>query len=127
MHSQLTCYIMEATTTFNRLLGRPQIHENCVVLSMLHQCFKYVGEELNVHRQFMDNNSFYGLEEHCADVVLYTPEEKASDDIKSDKGKEILTIVPTEGRTFVKEGTPRGAANPDNAPGEVTGTLQKLH
>lgn len=75
----------------------------------------------------MDNNSFHGLEAYCADVVLYTPEEKASDDIKSDKGTEILTIVPTKGRTFVKEGIPGGAVNPDNAPGEVTGTLRKLH
>lgn len=31
MHSQLICYIIEAATAYNLLLGRPWIHENCVV------------------------------------------------------------------------------------------------
>lgn len=48
MYFQLTCYIIEASTVYNLLLGRPWIHKNCAVPSTLHQCFKYVGEDLKV-------------------------------------------------------------------------------
>nr|XP_027100429.1 uncharacterized protein LOC113719420 [Coffea arabica] len=34
-------YVIDAKTTYNVLLGRPWIHENGVVPSTLHQCFKY--------------------------------------------------------------------------------------
>ena len=34
-------HIIDAKTTYNMLLGRPWIHQNGLVSSTLHQCFKY--------------------------------------------------------------------------------------
>lgn len=44
------CYVVEARTTYSLQLGRPLIHENHMVPSMLHQCFKYVDSNLTVRR-----------------------------------------------------------------------------
>ncbi|KAL0461133.1 UNVERIFIED_CONTAM: hypothetical protein Slati_0000900 [Sesamum latifolium] len=35
-------HIIDARTSYNLLLGRPWLHENGVVSSTLHQCFKYI-------------------------------------------------------------------------------------
>jgi len=43
LKSEVTCYIIDADTSYNLLLGRPWIHTNWVVPSTLHHCFKYVG------------------------------------------------------------------------------------
>jgi hypothetical protein len=34
-------HVIDAKTTYNMLLGRPWIHENGIISSTLHQCFKY--------------------------------------------------------------------------------------
>lgn len=60
-------------------------------------------EDLKVHRQFVDKNPFHGLEAHYADTALDTPKERTSSDNKSGKGKKTLAIVPTKGRTIVKD------------------------
>lgn len=104
------------------LAGRPYIHENYVVPSTLHQCFKYVGEDLKVH-QFANKNSFHGLEAHYTDAALYAlvGEEKLS------KGKEISAVVPTRRRTSVKEGLQVKTAKPGNATNGMNEALQKLN
>jgi hypothetical protein len=34
-------HVIDVKTTYNMLLGRPWIHENGIISSTLHQCFKY--------------------------------------------------------------------------------------
>jgi hypothetical protein len=34
-------HVIDAKTTYNMLLGRPWIHENGIISSKFHQCFKY--------------------------------------------------------------------------------------
>lgn len=41
MNSLILCYIIEAKTSYDLLLGKTWLHENGVVPSTLHQCFKY--------------------------------------------------------------------------------------
>jgi len=41
MASNALFHVIDAKTTYNLLLGRPWIHENSIVFSTLHQCFKY--------------------------------------------------------------------------------------
>jgi len=36
---EVTCYVIDAETSYNFLLGRPWIHANWIVPSTLHQCF----------------------------------------------------------------------------------------
>ncbi|KAG5221971.1 ty3-gypsy retrotransposon protein [Salix suchowensis] len=41
MESNALFHVIDAKTTYNMLLGRPWIHENGIISSTLHQCFKY--------------------------------------------------------------------------------------
>ena len=42
LRSEMTCYIIDADTSYNLLLGRPWIHRNSIVPSTLHQVMKYI-------------------------------------------------------------------------------------
>ena len=42
LKSEVTCYVINAETSYNLLLGRPWIHANWIIPSTLHQCFKYM-------------------------------------------------------------------------------------
>jgi hypothetical protein len=41
MESNALFHVIDVKTTYNILLGWPWIHENDIVSSTLHQCFKY--------------------------------------------------------------------------------------
>ncbi|XXG47193.1 hypothetical protein AAC387_Pa02g1873 [Persea americana] len=69
-------YVVEACTTYGLLLGRPWIHENHVISSMLHQCFKYVDSNLTVRRQFANRKPFHGEGVYCLDAALYKEEAR---------------------------------------------------
>ena len=59
----------KSKTTYNMLLGRPCIHENMVVPSTLHQCFKD-GEIKSVAA---DSNPFDEAESYLIDAILKMP------------------------------------------------------
>jgi len=42
LKSKVTCYVIDADTSYNLLLGRPLIHRNSIVPSTLHQVMKYI-------------------------------------------------------------------------------------
>ena len=48
LKSEVTCYIINADTSYNLLLGRPWIHANWILSSTLHQYFKYVDDKVMV-------------------------------------------------------------------------------
>jgi len=52
LKSEVTCYVIDADTSYNLLLGRPWIHSNWIVPSTLHQCFKYVKDDATVWTVF---------------------------------------------------------------------------
>ncbi|KAL0409614.1 UNVERIFIED_CONTAM: Transposon Tf2-12 polyprotein [Sesamum radiatum] len=63
-------HVIDARTSYNLLLGRPWLHENGVVPSTLHQCFKYIknGEIVKVDA---DMKPFTEAESYFADAKLY--------------------------------------------------------
>ncbi|KAL0294847.1 UNVERIFIED_CONTAM: hypothetical protein Sradi_6864900 [Sesamum radiatum] len=63
-------HIIDARTSYNLLLGRPWLHENGVVPSTLHQCFKYIknGQIIKVDA---DMKPFIEAELYFADAKLY--------------------------------------------------------
>ncbi|KAL0378917.1 UNVERIFIED_CONTAM: hypothetical protein Sradi_3197200 [Sesamum radiatum] len=63
-------HIIDARTSYNLLLGRPWLHENGVVPSTLHQCFKYIknGELIKVDA---DIKPFTEAESYFVDAKLY--------------------------------------------------------
>jgi hypothetical protein len=44
LKTEIKFYIIDADTSYKALLGRPWLHEQCMVASTLHQCIKYVKD-----------------------------------------------------------------------------------
>ncbi|GLT49371.1 hypothetical protein SLA2020_229330 [Shorea laevis] len=71
-------HVIEAKTSYELLLGRTWIHENGVVPSTWHQCFKYYsdGETKCV---MAETEPFTKEESHFADAKFYEKEENDSE------------------------------------------------
>ncbi|KAK4409607.1 Transposon Tf2-12 polyprotein [Sesamum angolense] len=74
-------HVIDAKTSYNMLLGRPWLHENAVVPSTWHQCFKYCRDGI-VKKVLGDNKPFTEAESHFADAKYYIED--------ANKGKEML-------------------------------------
>ncbi|KAK4400811.1 Retrovirus-related Pol polyprotein from transposon.6 [Sesamum angolense] len=81
MVSSALFHVINAKTSYNMLLGRPWLHENAVVPSTWHQCFKYCRNGI-VKKVLGDNKPFTEAKSHFADAKYYIEE--------ANKGKEIL-------------------------------------
>ncbi|KAL0290843.1 UNVERIFIED_CONTAM: hypothetical protein Sradi_7041900 [Sesamum radiatum] len=74
-------HIIDAKTSYNMLLGRPWLHENVMVSSTWHQCFKYYCNG-TVRKVLGDSKHFTKDESHFVDAKYYIKDAK--------KGKEVL-------------------------------------
>ncbi|KAL0295132.1 UNVERIFIED_CONTAM: hypothetical protein Sradi_6850300 [Sesamum radiatum] len=81
MVSSALFHVIDALS-YNMLLGRPWLHENAVVPSTWHQCFKYCRNCI-VKKVLGDNKPFTEAESHFADAKYYIED--------ANKGKEILS------------------------------------
>ncbi|KAL0350098.1 UNVERIFIED_CONTAM: hypothetical protein Sradi_4159000 [Sesamum radiatum] len=70
MVSSALFHVIDAKTSYNMLLGRPWLHENAVVPSTWHQCFKYCRNGI-VKKVLGDNKPFTEAESHFADAKYY--------------------------------------------------------
>ncbi|KAL0383102.1 UNVERIFIED_CONTAM: hypothetical protein Scaly_0597500 [Sesamum calycinum] len=86
MVSSALFHVIDAKTSYNMLLGRPWLHENVVIPSTLHQCFKYCRNGV-VKKVFGDNKPFTEVESHFADAKY------CIEDVE--KGKEINMKQPS--------------------------------
>jgi len=68
--------IIDADTSYNLLLGRTWIHANWIVPSTLHQCFKYIGDDVMVRMVFAEMQLFKGVENYFTDSLLYQESNK---------------------------------------------------
>jgi len=68
---EVTCYVINANTSYNLLLGRPWIHCNAIVPSTLHQVMKYAGEDGKVKTLIAERHPFKGVENYFTDSLLY--------------------------------------------------------
>ena len=96
-------HVINLKTSYNLLLGRPQIHGNGVVSSTLHQCFKYCdGKQVKVVTA--DLQPFTAAESYFADAKFYldcdttydVPQEESMEKKKArhKEGGEPLTEGP---------------------------------
>ncbi|KAK4383235.1 hypothetical protein Sango_2794700 [Sesamum angolense] len=81
MVSSALFHVTDAKTSYNMLLDRPWLHENAIVPSTWHQCFKYCRNGI-VKKVLGDNKPFTKAESHFADAKYYIED--------ANKGKEIL-------------------------------------
>lgn len=79
LRSEITCYVIDAETSYNMLVGRPWIHANWIVPSTLYQCFKYVDDrDCTVKTVFADTHPFKGVENYFTDSLLYEDSHQAA-------------------------------------------------
>lgn len=84
MSSIALFHVIDAKTSYRMLLGRPWLHENCVVPSTWHQRFKYCRDGI-VKKVLGDDKPFTEAESHFADAKYYY-------DRKLIKAKETSSI-----------------------------------
>jgi len=59
LRSEVTCYVIDADTSYNLLSGRPWIHHNSIP-STLHQVMKYTDEDSKVRTLIAEKHPFKG-------------------------------------------------------------------
>ncbi|KAL0455857.1 UNVERIFIED_CONTAM: hypothetical protein Slati_0924900 [Sesamum latifolium] len=94
MFSTALFHVIDAKTSYNMLLGRPWLHENGVVPSTWHQCFKYSRDGI-VKKVLADDKPFTEVESYFADAKYYLGSRKAKQD--SSAGKSEQQINQDEG------------------------------
>ena len=80
----MTCYVIDVDTSYILLLGRPWIHANWIVLSTLHQCFKYVDDKVIIRTVFAETQLFKRAENYFTDSLLYREVNKVIKELLSD-------------------------------------------
>ncbi|PIN20262.1 hypothetical protein CDL12_07045 [Handroanthus impetiginosus] len=86
-------HVIDARTSYHLLLGRPWLHENGVIPSTLHPCFKYVKDGVIVQVD-ADTKPFTHAKSYFADAKLYLD----PDSIKKVLPLKILSNHPVEER-----------------------------
>jgi len=71
LRSEVTCYVLDADTSYNVLLGRPWIHRNSIVPSTLHQVIKYIDGDKKVQKLIAERHPVKGVENYFTDSLLY--------------------------------------------------------
>ena len=70
LKSEVMCYVIDADTSYNLLLGRPWIHRNSIIPSTLHQVIKYADEEGEIRTLIVEKHPFKGVENYFTDSLL---------------------------------------------------------
>uniref|UniRef100_A0A2N9G4P3 Uncharacterized protein n=1 Tax=Fagus sylvatica TaxID=28930 RepID=A0A2N9G4P3_FAGSY len=76
-------HVIDSKTSYNLLLGRPWLHENGIVPSTLHQCFKY-SDGKQVKKVIADLQPFTEAESHFADAKFYLNCDMVNDTLPED-------------------------------------------
>jgi len=72
------CYVINADTSYNLLIGRPWIHANWIILSALHQCLKYVDDKAIVRTVFAETQPFERVKIYFTYSLLYKENSKVT-------------------------------------------------
>nr|XP_027062834.1 uncharacterized protein LOC113689232 [Coffea arabica] len=104
LSSSALFHIIEAKTSYNMLLGRPWIHENEIIPSTLHQCFKYCRDGI-VKKVTADDKPFTEAETHFADAKFYLHKEaKKKESIREESQDSKVPILRYTPRSKREEG-----------------------
>jgi len=79
LNSEVICYVIDADTSYNLLLGRPSIHHNVIVPSSLHQAMQFIDEGGKVRMLIAERHPIKGVENYFTDSLLY------QDSLKTDE------------------------------------------
>jgi hypothetical protein len=88
LRSEVTCYVIDANTSYNLLLGRPWIHDHFLIPSTLHQVIKYADEAGEIKTLIAEKQPFKGVENYFTDSIHYQDSLEASPVRETDSGNE---------------------------------------
>jgi len=71
LKSEVTCYVIDADTSYNLFLGRSWIHASWIIPFMLYHYFKYVGDDAVVQTVFTKMQPFKEMENYFTYSFLY--------------------------------------------------------
>ena len=94
LRSEVTCYVIDADTSNNLLLGRPWIPRNSIILSTLCQVMKYTDKEGVVRTLIAKKYLFKAVKNYFTDSLLYQDALEVAEDPSpkdSDSGNESDT------------------------------------
>ncbi|KAL0420322.1 UNVERIFIED_CONTAM: Transposon Tf2-12 polyprotein [Sesamum latifolium] len=94
MISTALFHIIDAKTSYNMLLSRPWLHENAVVPSTWHQCFKYCRNSI-VKKVLGDSKPFTEAESHFADAKYYIEGLRKKKSLKQPSKPPLKGFVPS--------------------------------
>nr|XP_027068875.1 uncharacterized protein LOC113694208 [Coffea arabica] len=104
LSSSALFHIIEAKTSYNMLLGRPWIHENEIIPSTLHQCFKYCRDGI-VKKVTADDKPFTEVETHFADAKFYLHKEaKRKESVREESQDSKVPILRYTPKSKREEG-----------------------
>src|SRR5436190_11655466 len=69
LKTEVTVYVIDADTSYNLLLGRPWIHRNHIVPSILHQFMKYVDAQGQVRTLVTEQRPFKEVENYFTNAL----------------------------------------------------------
>ncbi|KAL0289304.1 UNVERIFIED_CONTAM: hypothetical protein Scaly_2546900 [Sesamum calycinum] len=126
MVSSALFHVIDAKTSYNMLLGRPWLHENAVVPSTWHQCFKYCRNGI-VKKMLGDNKPFIEAEPPFADAKYYIedankgkkilpPEEPKSCNNQNTRKNDSSTLEPESLKSLILPLTQINMKQPSNPP-----------
>ncbi|KAH0651762.1 hypothetical protein KY284_031674 [Solanum tuberosum] len=120
LQSSVWLHVIDAKTSYTILLGRPWVHENKVIPSTYHQCFKYYEDGV-AKRIIADDNPFTEAEAHFADAKFYLKKYSIKvDDIASgDVGllNNMAKVAVGKAKVANKEDSKLG--NPNKMPNVI--------
>ncbi|KAL0336669.1 UNVERIFIED_CONTAM: hypothetical protein Sradi_4878800, partial [Sesamum radiatum] len=80
MVSAVLVHVIDDKTSYNMLLSHPWLHENTVVSSTWHQCFKYYHNGI-VRKVLSENKPFIEAESHFVDAKYYIEDAKKEKEV----------------------------------------------
>ena len=92
---EVTCYVIDADTSYNLLLGRSWIHGNPIVPSTFHQVTKYADEGGEVRMLIVEKHPFKGVDNYFTDSLLYQDSLETVED-PSQEDPDSSNVVDTE-------------------------------
>ncbi|PIM97563.1 hypothetical protein CDL12_29966 [Handroanthus impetiginosus] len=111
-------HIIDANTSYHLLLGRSWLHENGVIRSTLHQCFKYVRDGI-IMKVDTDTKPFTDAESYFADAKLYLdpdsvkealPLKISSNHLVEERRVELSKLAMTEANEKIDNALPDNAS-----------------
>ncbi|KAL0293164.1 UNVERIFIED_CONTAM: hypothetical protein Sradi_6953900 [Sesamum radiatum] len=93
MVSTALFHVIDVKTSYNMLLDRPWLHENVVVPSTWHQCFKYYRNGV-VKKVLDDSKPFTEAESHFVDAKYYIEGDKKMN-LKQPSKPPLKGFVPS--------------------------------